>query len=181
MSKSNFITIEYFYLQNTDIPDNVEATLTNSAIQKAQDFQIKDFLGKELFDKLDLEIYNETITGDYLTLLRDYVCPVVAKWAGYNLMVKLAFRFTNKGINQKYSEWSDKADLNGLNFARGIFEKEAIALQRNLKQYLDANKALFPEWDNDCEKRDNPGTKRWGFAADKWDGFLPPQNKLWGF
>jgi hypothetical protein len=177
MSKSNFITIEYFYLENTDIPDNVEATLVNASIQKSQDFQIRDFLGAELFNKIDLEIFNETISGNYLVLLRDYICPPVAKWSGYNLMVKLAFRFTNKGINQKYSEWSDKADLNGLNFARGIFEKEAIALQRRAKEYLDANKNLFPEWDPECARREDPGTKRWGFSNDKWDGFLPPQNQ----
>ena len=177
MSKSNFITIEYSYVQNTDVPENVEASLVNASIQKAQDFQIRDILGADLFNKIDADIESETITGDYLTLLREYICPTVAKWAGYNLMVKLAFRFTNKGINQKYSEWSDKADLEGLNFARGIFEKEALVYQRRLKEYLDSNKGLFPEWSGVCTREDR-GTKRWGFSNDKWDGFIPPQNYL---
>lgn len=180
MSKSKFIDTNYFYYYNSDIEENVEASLVTVSIQKAQDIQVRDFLGKRLFETIDNLIYDGdgVLTEPYLTLMKDYIAPFTAKWGAYNLMTKLAVRFTNKSMSNKASEWGKPVDITTLNFSRGVFEKEAVGLGSILKEYLDTNAALFPDWNGSCKVNTRSGNSKWGFSSDFSQPDFYPKNNI---
>ena len=67
-----FINKEYL-TKYTQLNEAVDTNLIRPAVYLAQDKYIQLWLGTDLFNKLKTEIQNNTLSGDYETLLNNYI------------------------------------------------------------------------------------------------------------
>ena len=115
-------------------------------IKVAQDIHIQNYLGSDLFNKISQDIINDTLTGNYLTLVETYVKPMVIHWAMVEYLPFASYSIANKGLFKHSAENASNVDKNEVDF---LIEKS-----RNLAQYytdrfisyMNNNQALFPEY-----------------------------------
>ena len=68
-----FLISEANLRQFTDLNNNVDSKLLSSAIRESQDIEIQRILGTKLYNKILDDIQNNTLSGDYQTLVVDWV------------------------------------------------------------------------------------------------------------
>ena len=79
MSKVLFVTrhdISVFTAANGNIDNDKLLPFIN----QAQDIHIQNYLGTDLMEKIQVLIVSSTLTGAYLSLVNDYVKPMLMHW-----------------------------------------------------------------------------------------------------
>lgn len=149
MVPAQFITTDYIY-RYTIIEANVDADLVVKMIWKAQYSHIQEILGTNLYNKLVNDTPN--FTGQYLTLMNNYVQPVLAEWTVYHLTPFINYRFTNKAVSTKTSDNSQPSTLEDVKWLQSQIRNNAEFMSEQMKDYIKNNIALFPEF----FRRENP-------------------------
>jgi len=145
MAQALFITRNDL-VKYTAVNGNVDTDKFIQFIKIAQDIHIQNYLGSDLFNKISNDIINNTLSGDYLSLVETYVKPMVIHWAMVEYLPFASYTIANKGVYKHSSENSDTVGKNEIDF---LIEKS-----RNLAQYytdrfisyMNNNQALFPEY-----------------------------------
>lgn len=145
MAQALFITRNDL-VKYTAINGNVDTDKFIQFIKVAQDIHIQNYLGSDLFNKISQDIINNTLTGDYLTLVETYVKPMVIHWAMVEYLPFASYSIANKGLFKHSAENASNVDKNEVDF---LIEKS-----RNLAQYytdrfisyMSFNNNLFPEY-----------------------------------
>lgn len=143
MIQAQFVTTDYIY-KYTIIEENVDADLVNKSIWRAQMTHIQEILGTNLYNKLVNDCPN--FTGQYLTLMNNYVQPALAEWTVYHLTPFINFRFTNKAVSQKSSDNSQPSTLDDLKWLQAQIRDNAEFISEQTKDYIKNNISLFPEY-----------------------------------
>jgi hypothetical protein len=147
MAKVLFITTDY-YKSNTVTSDQVGDKVLSATIADAQSMYIEPLLGTRLYEALKTKIIGGTLTGDYLTLMNDYVVITLLKWVEHDLFYMNNYKNRNKGVSTKNSENATTVSFNELNFLMEKAERKANFYGMKLVDYLICNSNLFPEY---CE------------------------------
>ena len=96
-------------------------------IKIAQDIHIQNYLGTDLYNKIQADIVASSLTGDYLNLVNDHIKPMLIHWALVEYLPFAAYTIANKGIFKHGSENATNVEKNEVDF---LIEKE-----RNVAQY----------------------------------------------
>ena len=159
MAKIRFISADYLY-KNTTIEANVDSTILTPIIDKAQLLYIEGVLGTALYNKLKTDVSGNTLSGNYLTLMTDYVQPALAEGVVYEAYPQIWSRITNKSVSTSNSENSVPLTADDVKWIReGVKDSLEYLLQRTSK-YLMANVTLFPEYQNPGSTIDTVVPKR---------------------
>ncbi len=126
MAQALFITRNDL-VKYTAVNGNVDTDKFIQFVKISQDIHIQNYLGTDLFNKISNDIIASTLTGDYLTLVNDYVKPMVIHWAMVEYLPFASYSIANKGIFKHSAENSTNAEKNEIDF---LIEKS-----RNLAQY----------------------------------------------
>lgn len=145
MAQALFITRNDL-VKYTAINGNVDTDKFIQFVKIAQDIHIQNYLGSDLFNKISQDIINDTLTGDYLSLVNDYIKSMVIHWAMVEYLPFASYSIANKGIFKHGAENASNVDKNEVDF---LIEKS-----RNLAQYytdrfisyMSFNNNLFPEY-----------------------------------
>jgi hypothetical protein len=143
MITAQFITSDYIY-KYTIIETNVDADLITKMIWKAQQTNMQEILGTNLYTKMVNDTPN--FTGQYLTLMNTYIQPALAEWAVYHLTPFINYRFTNKAVSTKSSDNSQPSNLDDLKWLRAEIRNNAEFMSEQIKDYIKNNSSLFPEY-----------------------------------
>ena len=147
-TKTIFISYQHL-IKNTPINGNVDESLVDSILPIAQDKNIEPILGTTLYKKLRDDIKTTgTLTGDYKTLMDDYINPCLVLWATVELIPYFTFNFTNKGMVEKSSDNSEPISEEKILRITRQTQSSAEWYSQRLIDYLCANKDLFPEYAN---------------------------------
>lgn len=170
-AKIYFIDQEYLK-NNTPISLNVEQQLINLSIQEAQQYRILPLLGTDLYNKIKLDISGNTISGNYKTLLEEYIQPCLLQWSVYECIPYIRFKIMNKSVTAQRSDYSDPISLDEIRYYQeGIKNKAEFSGQR-LIDYLLAHQTLFPEYTSNTDADDyKPETNSYstGMILDNYD------------
>jgi len=136
----------------TAINGNVDTDKFIQFIKVAQDIHIQNYLGTDLLNKIESDIIASTLSGDYLTLVTDYVKPMLIHWAMVEYLPFAAYTVANKGVYKHTSENATNVDKTEIDF---LVEKE-----RNLAQYytdrfisyMSFNNNSFPEYNTNSNE-----------------------------
>ena len=90
--------------ESTAINMNVDVDLLLPYVRQAQKIYVEPKLGTDLYDKLKTEITNGTLTGNYKTLVDEYIGDMLPNWAFYHAIPFLRFKVENGNIYAKTSE-----------------------------------------------------------------------------
>ena len=130
----------------TAMNGNVDTDNFIQWIKVAQDIHIQTYLGTRLLDKIKDDIVNETLSGDYLTLVTTYIKPMLIHWAMVEYLPFAAYTIANKGVYKHNSENSTNVEKDEIDF---LIEKERSIAQHYTERFIDYmafNQASFPEY-----------------------------------
>jgi len=146
-----FIDAEYIK-DNTPIEQNVDDSLINTQIRKAQRLYVENALGTTFYESLKEKMVANTLSTIEEELIRDYIQPMLNEYTLYCLIPIIGRKFTNKSVSEKNSEFSTPSVLEDLKYIRNGVLDEAEFFNERLVKYLIQNYELFPEYYNSsCE------------------------------
>lgn len=132
------------------INGNVDNDKFIQFVEVAQDIHIQNYLGTDLYEKLqDLIIndtINETVNLKYKALLETYIKPMHIYWALVEFMPYAAYTVSNGGVYKHTSETSVSVDKNEVDF---LVEKNRNVAENYTRRFIDFmcfNSAQFPEY-----------------------------------
>lgn len=140
------LTTPYKIKKSTPIDSNVDDDIITPYIIKAQETHIQQYLGTDLFNKISNDIKNDNLTGNYKTLMDDYIIPCLVEWSFYEILPFISLKLTNKTIGRPNADYLSEGDLNDLKYLRQTVRDVADFYGSRLIGYLKEKSNLFPEY-----------------------------------
>ena len=144
MTDSIFISIDYLK-RNSSIQQNVDGDTIRPYIVLAMDKYILPNVGTALYNRLITDVQNNSLSGNYLTLMQTYIQPTLVWYVQYEGMENFASFISNKGVENKHSENSEVAPEERINKLEDKALKNGMYYSERLIRYLRQNDTLFPE------------------------------------
>jgi hypothetical protein len=143
MVRKYFINVEKLK-QLGMIELNVESGKLSNILYRCQERDIKPILGKELYDKLLQDIEDNDLSGDYLTLVDEYIIDYLVASVEKKSIFHINMKIREKGTGRSNDEYVGQSNLSADNDLRDELSKDKTAFKRNLVEYLEASD--FPEY-----------------------------------
>jgi hypothetical protein len=147
---SNFVyLISTTYLKtNTPLNENLDDKLLKSAIKEAQEIYIRDVIGSGIYDELQSEAYNGTLTALNTTLIDSYIAPCLKYYTLVESMLPLTFKFMNKSVASRNSENATPITTDELTMIEQRYRDKAEYYAERLRDYLKENPTDYPKYLN---------------------------------
>lgn len=131
----------------TAMNGNVDTDSFIQYVKIAQDIHVQNYIGTDLYNKIQADIIASSLTGDYLSLVTDYIKPMLIHWAMVEYLPFAAYTVSNKGVYKHSSENSENVSKDEVDF---LIEKERNTAQYYTERfisYMTFNASLkFPEY-----------------------------------
>jgi len=114
-------------VKNTALSGSVDTDKFIQFIKLAQEIHVRNYLGSDLYDKISADIIAETLTGNYLSLVNDYIQDMLIHYAMSEYLPFAAYTISNGGVfkhNSENSQIATKPEIDIL-----------IAKERNYAEY----------------------------------------------
>jgi hypothetical protein len=133
-------------VRQTALGGNVDTDKFLQFVKVAQEIHLQNYTGTKLYDKISNDIIAGTLADPYLSLVNDYLQPMLIHFAMVEYLPFAAYTIANGGVYKHTSENSTSVDKNEVDF---LVEKE-----RNIAQYytdrfityMSYNQQTFPEY-----------------------------------
>ena len=146
MSKALFVTrhdISVFTAANGNIDNDKLLPFIN----QAQDIHIQNYLGTDLYNKIQADIVAGTLAAPYLALLNDYIKDMLLHWSMVEYLPYAGVNIANGGIYTKNPENSTALTKEHVDYLIQKSESTAQFYTRRFRDYMINNAAsLFPEY-----------------------------------
>jgi hypothetical protein len=145
MAQALFVSREDI-VKFTSVNGNVDVDNFVQWIKVAQDIHIQNYLGTDLFNKINDDIVSSTIANPYLALLTSYIKPMVIHWAMVEALPFMHYQIANKGIYKHNSENSETATIEEV---EKLVDKYRLIAQHYTQRFIDYmcdNSSTFPEY-----------------------------------
>lgn len=142
----------------TAMNGNVDTDNFIQYVKIAQDIHIQNYLGTDLLQKIQTEIINSTLSGDYLALVTNYIKPMLIHWSMVEFLPFSAYTIANKGVYKHNSENSTNVEKDEIDF---LIEKERSIAQHYTERFIDYmcfNTDKFPEYNSNSNGDMYPDT-----------------------
>ena len=145
MAKALFVTrqdISVFTAANGNIDNDKLLPFIN----QAQDIHIQNYLGTDLYNKIQADIVAGTLAGVYLTLVTDYVKSMLLHWSMVEYLPYAGVNISNGGIYTKNPENSTALSKDHVD---ALIEKSRDTAQfytRRFIDYMTYNLSSYPEY-----------------------------------
>lgn len=143
--KALFITITELKRKSI-IDGNLDPDKIIQFIELAQDTNIQMQLGTKLYEKLQNDIINDTLSGNYQTLVDEYIKPMLIWYTQASYIPFAAFTISNGGVYKHNSENSISAEMSEINMlVRQATDKAEFYTNRFI-DHMAFNSHLYPEF-----------------------------------
>jgi hypothetical protein len=115
-------------------------------VEIAQNIHIESYLGTRLYERLQDDIINDNLAGDYLKLLNDYVKPMTIHWAMVEYLPFAAYTVANNGVYKRSAENSETVDKGEVDFLTQKHRNTADNYTRRFVDFICFNLSKFPEY-----------------------------------
>lgn len=147
-------------LKLTPLNGNVDTDKITPFIKSAQDIHIQDILGTKLYEKLKTLIETSALTGNYETLLRTYVQPVLCHLATADFYMFHGYEIANGGIYRHQSENSSTPSKTEIDMLVQRQRDIGDHYRRRLMDHLSFYAAdMYPEYYTNNNDDMNPNTR----------------------
>ena len=138
-------------VKNSIIDGNVDTDKFIQYLRISQEIHIRNYLGSKLNDKISEDIVNGTLSGDYLTLVNDYIQPMLIHYAMVDYLPFAAYQVKNGGIFKHSSENSETASKEEVDYLVSKERDFAEYYTRRFVDYICFNSSKFPEYTSNKE------------------------------
>lgn len=144
------------YVKRKSIIDGeLDADKLIQFIETAQDIHIQNYLGTNLYKKLQTLIVGGTINdagnADYKTLLDDYIKPMLAWYTQAEYIPFAAYTISNGGVYRHRSDNSDAVDYGEIAGLTTRAMDKATFYTNRFIDYMNFNSELYPEFISSSE------------------------------
>ena len=150
MAKALFIS-RTDLVKNSIIDGNVDTDKFIQFIKIAQDIEVQNYLGTDLFNRISADIIAGTLSGNYLNLVNDYVQPMLIWWAQVNYIPYAAYQIKNGGVFKHTSENAESASRSEVDYLVQKARNTAEYYTRRFVEYMNFNSNLFPEYNSNSD------------------------------
>jgi len=138
-------------VKNSIIDGNTDTDKFIQFIKIAQEIEIQNYLGTDLYNKISADIVAGTLTGDYLNLVNDYVQPMLIWWAQVSYLPYAAYQIKNGGVFKHTSENSESVSKSEVDYLVGKARDTAEYYTRRFIDYMSFNSSTFPEYNSNSD------------------------------
>ena len=145
-------------VRNSILDGNVDTDKFIQYIKIAQQIHIRNYLGTDLYNRISNDILNNTLNGDYLELVNDYIQPMLIHYAMVDYLPFAAYQIKNGGVFKHSSENAETASKDEVDF---LIQKErdiAEYYTRRFIDYMSFNQESFPEYYTNSNDDIHPDT-----------------------
>ena len=148
--------------KHTALSGSVDDALIMPYILMAQQKFILPVLGESLYKALEQKVSDDTVTGDYETLMETYIQLALAHYSFATLMPFLRLRFVNSAIVAMNSEQSNGASYAELKPVMNDTLALANFLRGRLVEHLCNNGTqLYSEFDKETAEQLSPSSRNY--------------------
>ena len=149
-------------VRNSIIDGNVDTDKFIQFIKVAQEIDIQNYTGTDLYNKISTLIANGEIddiqNAKYKTLLNTYLQPMLI-WAAQVYYIPFAaYSIKNGGVFKHSSETAQNVDKNEVDYLVGKAREYANYYSTRLVDYLSFHNDLFPEYNTNTDEDISPDT-----------------------
>ena len=152
MAQALFITRQDL-ISNSILSGNVDTDKFIQFVKIAQDIHIQNYLGTDLFNKIKTDIEASSLTGDYLSLLQDYIVPCLIHFALVDYLPFSAYTVANGGMYKHTSENSESVTKDEVEYLVEKHRGFANFYTRRMIDYIAFNLDKFPEYNSNSKDR----------------------------
>jgi hypothetical protein len=145
-------------VKNSILDGNVDTDKFIQFIKIAQQIDVRNYLGSELYNRISNDITNSTLSGNYLTLVQDYIQPLLIHFAMVQYLPFAAYQIKNGGIYKHQSENAESVSKDEVDY---LVQKERDFAEYYTKRFIDYmafNQTLFPEYTSNSNDDIYPDT-----------------------
>ena len=134
-------------IKNSIIDGNVDTDKFIQFVKVAQQIEIKNYLGTALYDKISTDIASVSgLSGNYLTLVNEYVQPMLIWYAQAEYIPYAAYSIKQGGIYKHTSENAETVSKTEVDFLVQKARNTAEYYTQRFIDYINNNSGLFPEY-----------------------------------
>lgn len=146
MSSNTLLISVQAIKDRTGLHSNVTEKEIKPDIKYCQDAYILRLLGTALFNKIQTDLGNNTLTGVYQTLWADYIVDTLVYYTLAESPMTLTYQMYNKGLIRKSSENTINPDVQEIADIVNKYKSRAEWYGQRLADYLLQNTESFPEY-----------------------------------
>ena len=167
MATALFITQEDL-VRNSIISGSTDFDKIIQFVKIAQIIDVQNLLGSDLYNKISEDIISGAaggagLTGNYLTLVTEFIQPTLIWFSQMNYIPFSAYSITNKGILKGSSETAQNVDKDEVDYLVAKAREYANYYSTRLVDYLCFNNSLFPEYTSNTNNDISPDTSSTAF------------------
>lgn len=133
----------------TQLSGNIDIDKVTPFIKVAQDIQVQEVCGTKLYRKLLTDIQNDTLAGNYLKLVNEYLQPMLIHYAMSDLMLFHGYEISNAGIIRNAPENTQLPDKTEIDTLVKRQRDIAETYRQKVVFYLSYYPQLYPEYTAD--------------------------------
>ena len=160
-TKALFITLNDLKRKSI-ISGNTDDDKLIQFVEVAQDLHIQNYLGGNLYDKLQDLILTDTLDDvanvNYKNLINQYVKPMLIWFSQSSYLPFASYNIGNGGIYKHIGDNKQAIDKDELVHLMGKVNETADFYTRRFLDYMDYNKNLFPEYNTSTNEQMSPDT-----------------------
>ena len=145
-------------VKSSIVDGNVDTDKFIQFVKIAQEIHIQNYLGSKLYDKISSDIIADTLTGNYLSLVTDYVQPMLIHYAMADLLLFHGYEVTNAGILRNSPENTTLPDKTEIDTLVQRQRNIAETYRRRVVDYLSYYPQLFSQYTEDQQAGEYPNT-----------------------
>jgi len=145
-------------VKNSIIDGNTDTDKFIQFIKVAQEIEIQNYLGTKLYDKIANDISTSSLSGNYLTLVNEYVQPMLIWYAQAEYIPYSAYQIKNGGVFKHTSENAETVSKVEVDFLVQKARNTAEYYTQRFLDYICNNSGLFPEYNQNTGSDVYPDT-----------------------
>ena len=145
-------------VKNSILDGNVSTDKFIQFIKVAQQINIQNYLGTDLYNKISADILAGTLTGNYLALVEDYVQPMLIHYAMMEYLPFAAYQIKNGGISKHTSENAESVSKEEVDYLVNKERNFAEYYTRRFIDYISFHEEDFPEYNSNTNEDISPDT-----------------------
>ena len=145
-------------VKNSILDGNVDTDKFIQFIKVAQQIDIQNLLGTDLYNKISADIVAGSLAGNYLSLVNTYVQPTLIWFAQMNYIPFAAYSIKNGGVFKGSSETAETVNKNEVDYLVDKAREYANYYSTRLVDYLQFNTDLFVEYNSNTDNDIHPDT-----------------------
>ena len=143
--KALFITLKELKRKSI-IDGNVDTDKLIQFVEVAQDTVIQNYLGTKLYDALQTQVINSTLTSANETLLNTYIKPMLIWYTQATYLPYAAYQISNGGVFKHNSENSTSVSESEITKLTRHATETADFYAKRFMDYMDDNSELYPDY-----------------------------------